>query len=168
MRTPTASVSIFLILAGCVLPTENLSLLTTFDPNAVAFVNQNGSGVIKGEAFLRQGGGGVVTCAGYNVALVPSAAYADERISLIYKSKERGFNPVFRRFTNTQNVDYLSYTRATKCDAQGKFQFRDLHSGAYYVTAQVTWVVGGVAQGGTLMEKAQVVDDKTVELLLTQ
>jgi len=145
-----------------------MTLVTTFDLKQAAFIKQEGTGEIKGEAFLRQNGGGVVTCAGREVTLVPSTAYSDERFLFLFKNNEKGYSPVYRRVISVPNPEYASFTRKTRCDSQGKFKFTGLQSGNYYVAGDVIWVIGGLSQGGSLMQKVNVNFGQASEALLTQ
>ena len=71
-----------LLTAGC--SGRVIETTVPFNPKEVAFINQRGAADIEGQAFFRQQGGGVVTCAGEEVMLVPAGQYATERMSQIY------------------------------------------------------------------------------------
>ena len=128
-----------------------------------------GSGKIEGSAFLRQNGGGVVTCAGNNVYLIPYTEYANERITLLYGSNERGY----RDWLSTQykfsgeNLNYLQLTKISTCDAQGKFVFSNLSNGTYFLTTKVLWYVGYSQQGGDLMQKVTINGDEVKNIVMS-
>lgn len=120
-----------------------------FDAKEVAFIHQDGTNAVRGQAFLRQRGGGIVTCAGREVWLVPEGRHARDRIRAIYGTTQR----IARNVTDLGPADpeYRSHTRSTVCDAQGNFAFERLADGRYFVVSTVMWEVGGARQGGTVM-----------------
>ncbi len=56
--------------------------------------------------------------------------------------------------------------KKTICDVQGYLKFDDIKSGSYYITTKVMWFVQGY-EGGWLMQKVDVDDGKTKEVVLT-
>lgn len=122
---------------------------TPFDAKEVAFIHLDGNNSVRGQAFLRQRGGGIVTCAGRDVWLVPDGSHARDRIKAIYGTTQR----VAQNITNLEPADaeYRRHTRRTLCDAQGNFAFEGLADGRYFVVSTVMWDVGGLPQGGTVM-----------------
>lgn len=149
---------------GCA-PTEPMVVPVAFDPQAGSWILERGSGSISGQAFLRQQGGSVVTCAGATVAAGPATAYATERMRLLYQSSERGFNQ-FRRVEDAP-MDYQRQTRQAQCDAQGRFRIADLPPGDYYLVTRVVWSVGGAQQGGNLMTRVRLAPGQNAEVILT-
>jgi hypothetical protein len=113
-------VTLLFVITGCatVVKTNN-----KFDPEEFkAKLNAKGVNTIAGSALIRQLNGGVVTCAGQRVALIPVTAYSIERFNAIYGNDIRGFNPVGKKFKF--EPDYPEYTKLQKetiCDAQGFF-----------------------------------------------
>lgn len=79
MRKLIAIASISL-LASCAAPTKTVLLKSQFDAKETATHLVDGENTIKGSGLIRQNGGGVVTCAGQQVWLVPATDYAKERI----------------------------------------------------------------------------------------
>ena len=144
------------ILAGCATTTPPVKLTTIFNPDEVAFINEEGDNTINGSAFMRQRGGGVVTCAGSNVILIPSGAYAQERMNMLYGDITLpGFNPGRGGQIPPQNPEYWRFMRHTLCDAEGKFTFSKVSSGRYFIVTSVAWetFAGRYAShhGGALM-----------------
>lgn len=136
----------------------------------------SGAGKISGTAFLRQRGGGVVTCAGQDVVMVPVTDYASDRVFHLY-----GMEPTIN-FTVSQDIglalnrrpkfipdipEYREHSRSTKCDAQGEFQFEDVKDGEYYISTSVIWRVQSY-QGGLLATRVKVENGKSPKLILTQ
>jgi hypothetical protein len=81
---------------------------------------QKGNNTIKGQAFLRQQGGGVVTCAGSEVLLVPDTPYFREMITILKSGKRPAgeMDPVGK-----------SIIRRSRGDAQGNFIFNEVPDG---------------------------------------
>ena len=77
-------------LAACVTP-KPVTISQQFNAGDVAWSKAKGTNSLSGEAFLRQQGGGVVTCAGAVVVLVPVAPYSTERMMARYGSATSGY-----------------------------------------------------------------------------
>lgn len=60
-----------LALFGCKAAAVKENFNSTFNVDEVSFIKEEGTNTITGNAFLRQRGGGVVTCAGENITLYP-------------------------------------------------------------------------------------------------
>lgn len=101
-----------------------------------------------GQAFLRQKGGGIVTCAGSSVFLLPDTPYFVQ--AAIASNSRNGVadmpKPPSRDVTGV---------REGTCDAQGNFKFTRLPAGKWQVTTRVSWVVGYARQGGTLLRRLE-------------
>ncbi len=148
-----------LLLAGCVTPTQPVQMQTKFDPEIHKQYLGNGNNIIKGEAFLRQRGGGVVTCAGSDVGLLPATPYFREALNIM----RTGNRPV------TDKIDpaYKSMIKYTQGDAQGNFTFNNLPDGNWFVFTEVKWAVGDSRQGGTLLKEVNLTNGETKQVLLT-
>jgi len=132
---------------------------TKFDNDVHKPYMQKGNNTIKGQGFLRQQGGGVVTCAGNDTLLMPATPYFREMLSIMRDGKK----PI-------GNVDpaYKTMLKQTKADAQGNFTFSDLPDGNWFVLAEVIWTVGYQKQGGGLVQEVRVSNGETKQVLLTQ
>lgn len=168
-------VALLLLLAACAPPP--ITVTATYNPDEAAFSRQTGSRTVSGQAFLRQAGGNVVTCAGEEVFLTPSTNYARERIAALYGNLSSGYNPITggRRVT-TQDQFYTQYrsdSRKTNCDAQGNFLFRDVPPGDYFLLTTVRWIVPRNEyitnqEGGGLMKAVSVRGTDVTNLILTR
>ena len=148
------------LLVGCVvMPTAGPPAIAAmaFDKSEHGSYFGTGAGAVRGQAFLRQQGGGVVTCAGSRVLLVPATTYFDAAIA------------AFRSGHGLSVVDQeaVPLIRATQCDAQGNFNIAGVPSGRYFVGTQVRWTVGYYSQGGDLGRVITVDNLGPVEVLLT-
>ena len=170
---PALVVIAVLAVAACAAPEPvRIATLGAFDPAEVAFIHETGPNTVQGQAFLRQRGGGVVTCAGAGVSLVPRGSYSVERMRNIYGTTERAARAV--AWADDPAPVYGTYLRRTVCDAQGNFAFEGLADGDYFVTTVVAWSVpqtfGSAVvmrqEGGAVMAPAAVSGGKTVRLVI--
>ena len=102
-----------------------------------------GANTIKGQAFLRQQGGGVITCAGNEVIVIPQTVFFHQAIGRANSALEIG---------RGMPSDAQGLIRRTRCDAQGNFSVADLPDGSWYVVTDVRWFVGYNQQGGKLVQ----------------
>lgn len=154
-----ALICVALALSGCA-TTRPVPVTKAFDANQAQYMLRRGTNIVTGSALIRQNGGGVVTCAGTEVSLVPATDYATERMQILYRSTNKGYlSAGAPNWINPPSVPaetdsrYLSLSRRTICDAQGKFEFADVADGSYYVTTAVLWRIGYNVQGGNLMQR---------------
>lgn len=126
-----------LALSGCV-ERRSVSNTAPFSPEEAAFITKPGSGTITGHAFRTRSRGIVVNAAGEVVRLVPATDYAKARFSQIYGTAK--YVPL-AAYPRQDDIDprYAEYTRTTKSEANGRFVFRNVPPGAYFVTTQVVW-----------------------------
>ena len=151
------------LLAGCAgpskLPQQQVQP-PPFDSSEHRPYVQEGQASITGQAFLRQQGGGVVTCAGRRVALVPGTEYF-RTVAIALAYGQRVEPP---RDTDIQGS---RLAREGQCDAQGNFAFKGLPAGRWKVVTDVQWTVAGKRQGGWLMKDVTVEPAGTAQVLLT-
>lgn len=145
-----------LAVAGCA-TAPPVAVSTPYDPAAHAHYAAAGSGSIKGQGFLRQQGGGVVTCAGSQVMLFPATPYFREAIGILRSG--RGVLPL------TYAAQQLR--KLATCDAQGNFQFGSVASGNWFVATEVKWTVGYNPQGGALLAEISVSDHQETTILMS-
>ena len=108
------------------------------------------------------------------MSLIPSSAYADERILRIYGNNSRAFwePPLMEMAPRVPNPEptYLQSQVTRICDPQGFATFSNLADGDYYVTTEIYWTVPGsyIAEGGFLMHRVSVRGGETKEVVLSQ
>jgi hypothetical protein len=141
----------------------------SFDPQEVSWFEQKGTNSIQGSALIRQGGGGVITCAGNEVHLVPVSRYATERMLAIYGSTKRGYSRVGNAVIKGEpDYFYITTSQTKRCDAQGYFSFTDLPDGSFYMVTLITWRVSEYrSAGGALMERITLENGENGEVVLT-
>jgi hypothetical protein len=155
------------VLTACVAP-EPLQSTTHFSPAEVAWAKTRGTNSITGQSFLRQQGGGIVTCAGYEVDLVPQSSYASERINFRYGNTTKGYARTFMApKLPPADPGYVESWHKTQCDAQGNFSITDLPDGDYYLITRVVWIVDRIEQGGGMMQRISLHGGEHIKVLLT-
>lgn len=158
-----------LVLTGCAM-TKTVQQTRSFNAAQAQEMMRPGHNIIDGSALIRQNGGGVVTCAGMEVSLTPATDYATERMLILYKSTDRGYLPfAAANIINPPSVppppdpEYLRQSQKTMCDSQGKFQFSNVTDGSFYITTQISWMVGYNQQGGMLMKRVDLKGQVSIE-----
>lgn len=158
-------------LSACVEPI-NVQPTVPFNFQEVAYINQRGAAAIEGQAFMRQQGGGVVTCAGEEVRLIPAGSYGTQRLQAIYGTGDRGFislyTPTQADVTSAEYQAWWAASRVTSCDAQGNFRIDGVANGNYFLLTGVRWMAGDIAQGGFLMHRVNISGGQSQRILLSQ
>jgi len=155
--------------SGCAHSPQTVQLISKFQASQARQQLEKGNGTIKGSGLLRQRGGGVVTCAGNEVMLIPFTTYAAERVSAIYGNPNGGYASIYNAGRIKFDPDLPEYRvlmKKTLCDAQGYFKFTNVSPGNFYVFTKIVWAVKG-AEGGTIAEKISVADGEEKEIVLT-
>ena len=164
-----------LALSGCASkPPQKIALQNTFDGAEATRLLSPGTSTIKGSALMRQVGGGVVTCAGQDVRLVPATSYAKERMINLYGSIDKGTRSAFLLQTNSEpfestHPNYVGLQRVTTCDAQGFFKFEGVASGEFFVMSTITWKANPSSvfyEGGSMMRRVIVDTSEAKELVI--
>lgn len=160
---------LIIALSGCV--SNPLTVSSSFDIAETKRLLQSGSNMIRGSALIRQRGGGVVSCAGMEVALIPVTPYSSERISALYGSTEKGFNSAGlggRRISfENEPPEYRKLQKKVLCDAQGFFKFDQVANGSFFVASVITWKVNDYFfEGGALMQRVTLTGGETKEIVL--
>ncbi len=162
-----------IVLAGCAAaPPPAVS----FDPSAVAWSTQIGANTLAGVARLQTVDGKTRSCAKLPVRLAPDSPYARERIGRLYGEGEMGYVGVREaeraRAQAGPNVDE-AYERSLKtavCDARGRFLFKYLADGTYYLMAPVVWKGkrGKESEGGFLMQRVTIGGGESLRVTLAR
>lgn len=160
-----------LSLSGCAINKPIVhTLQSSYDPKEVSYSKKQGANIINGNAFMRQLGGGVVTCAGQEVFLSPISNYAKERITFLYNNENGGISPyheaINKKFDKTDEA-YVADQKKTICNSEGKFTFKNVADGEYYVGTGVFWVIANMSQGGQMARKISVNGGETLDIILS-
>lgn len=175
MRRTALAVALAGSLAACQLPVQQspvVRIAAPYDAAAATVAMRPGTGLITGSALMRQRNGGVVSCAGRPVLLIPVTAYATERIIALYGNAQAGHLQNLQNMQNRPQFDpdvpeYRATNREVRCDAQGNFEFDALAPGEYYVTTAITWQVSAYGvEGGALMRRVRIDTGQRVRVVL--
>jgi hypothetical protein len=143
--------------------------LTPEDTELAKAMLAEGTGTIRGSALMRQRGGGVVTCAGNQIYLIPATQSATKEMRRLFGGDEgwvpRGGDAVFGGGTLVLTPEP---NRKTVCNAQGFFTFANVRAGKWYLLTSVVWTVGDDYQGGAMLGSAELAEGKETEVVLSQ
>lgn len=157
-----------MVAAGCAPTTVQVSLDPTDTDSATAML-ATGTGTIKGSALMRQRGGGVVTCAGNDVFLIPATPSATNELNRVFGGDHgyvpRGGDPMIGGGTL---VAPPTPNRTEVCNAQGFFTFANIRAGKWYVMTSIVWVAGNDYQGGAMLSSAEIGEGQEIEIVLSQ
>lgn len=145
-----------------------------FDAQAIAWSQKPGDNAIIGTAALNDRGK-TKTCARLEVRLVPDARYTRQRIAMLYGTATEGFvdadqaRRVQERPGAVVDPAYARSHKVATCDAKGRFAFKSLADGTYFVLAPIVWRTAGATttDGGFLMQRVNVKGGQTVQLHMT-
>ena len=131
------SFCILLIVAGCATPSSQPNeppqarLSTPFNEIDYDACSASGTGVLRGQAFLKTRGGDVKYAAGNLVLLVPATTYTREALQYVEQPTIKvAIDPRLRK-----------YSRSIKADGEGEFEFINLPSCSFIVDTVVSWEV---------------------------
>jgi len=117
-----------------------------------------------GQAFLKTRGGDVKMAAGNGVRLSPVTSYSLERLQVAEQGGSmEDYDP---------RLD--QYVMDTTADAQGRFEFKNVPPGDYFLSTVVTWEapVGYrgalVRQGGPIVKRITVKNGEEQQIILTR
>jgi len=153
-------------LVGCAVPSQNRPLSRMAFPEAeYRVLPQIGAGTVKGQAFLKTRGGDVKLAAGNEVMLNPVTSYSLEWF-------EKSYLP--GRALEAADPRLATYLRTTVADGSGRFTFRSVPAGEYFVTTIVRWDAatgyqGALqTQGGVVTKRIKVTEGEEIEVILTR
>jgi hypothetical protein len=131
-----------------------------FDEEAIKAALEPGDGEIDGQAFSRTVGGEVRYAAGMPIFLMPMTPYVRECIGIAgsYARSDCG-------------TQLIAYRRETIGDGEGRFKFKGLKPGEYYVQTTITWGVPtqlGIATTGGVVHRVVTIPDppSVVEVII--
>ncbi len=162
-------------LTACQLPQVTTHhMKNQFDVQLAEKLMKKGNNSIVGNAFFRQRGGGVVTCAGSEVLLIPETAYSRERMRILYKMNENGANVNYFSYYNfiPTPPEYYKLIKRTVCDSSGHFKFDNITDGSFFVSVLISWETPSgrymtVKNGGALMKEVKVQGGEKKEIIMT-
>ncbi len=166
------SLMVGLIFAAAAAAGDPVELDSKFILDDVRFVKLHGNSTVAGKAFLKLANGTFKDCAGFNIELLPVAAYSNERIVRTYGNDQQGQilmeqNPP--KFT-PDVPEYHDMLIKGACDQRGEFNFSNVPGGDYFVVAFIIWDdASGPSPrktGGGVMKRIHVPPESRVNVLL--
>lgn len=168
MKLLTLTLAFALTLAGCAAQQrgEIVKLSRPDFPQAeYDKLAKTGTATVSGQVFLKTRGGDVKVGAGNPVILNPVTSYS----RFAYE------NRLDRAGLTAPDARLYKYMRETIADASGKFTFKNVPDGDYYVAGTVKWeaVQGGAyphlaTQGGVIWKPITIKNGESVEVMVTQ
>ena len=157
---------------GCAGGSINPILLTSsFDRAFANNLLMPGNNKIIGSALIRQQGGGIVTCAGCEVHLVPATDYAKERMKYYLGSTNylKGGYSKINIYFKPDEPEYHTLRLKTIGDAQGSFEFDKIADGDYYIITTISWGTDILfKQGGSIIKYIEISKGETKKVVLSQ
>ncbi len=155
-----------MVLAACVRKPETVP----FSPEEAAIIKKQGNGIITGHAFRTRKLGQIVNAAGEVVWLVPQTGFARERFANLFGEAKYVPHSLFPA-EGQRNAEYDAHVRETKTESNGRFVFKNVAPGSYFVMTQVTWgdEDAFVREGGMVYDKVTLTGTETepVHLVLS-
>ena len=144
-----------------------------FSSHDVAWSKKPGENTIVGTAKVASSGQ-ARTCASLPVRLAPDSDYTRERVALLYGDTKEAFVDAKQAARAREKSGaavtpaYEKAVKASTCDGSGRFVFKNLPDGAYYVMAPVVWrgKLGEVSEGGFFMQRITVAGGETRRITL--
>ncbi len=166
LTIPAFILFIMLFAASCSLLETRKPLLPRipFPKEEYAKLPTSGTGAVTGRAFLKRGGD-ILAAAGERVLLNPVTTYSNQWYSLSYIGHNQ-LEPPDPRINK--------YIRSTTADPQGKFTFRNVPPGDYYIITVISWQLpaaskeAAASQGARLCKKITVKNGEEIKVTLSQ
>lgn len=151
---------VVLFMPGCALGLRDLTpveVSVPFDPAAYTAWQVPGTASVTGKAAVQSKLGGLVSCAGYSVFLMPKSPYFDETAAIIKSGR-------LPDVSSLAGPD--SPVRSTRCDGDGNFRFEKLPAAQWYVFTGIHWSSGPASQGRDLVEPVTTTEGQTTTVLM--
>jgi hypothetical protein len=150
-------------LFGCTKPAYHIQ--ATFAEDEFAPYAKKGTATVVGQAFLKTKGGEVKYAAGNKVVLLPVTSYTTEAVTA----------GTVEQYAKFENLDprLKKYMKESMADGEGRFEFKDIPPGNYYVFTHIIWQVAGPygslqTTGGNISTTITVSDGEKVKVVLTR
>ena len=161
-------IALLIFVTGCQVAPQKQEIVprkVPFPEQEYAQLERVGSSTVEGQVFMTTRGGDVKYGAGREVILTPVNPYTTEAAQAIMGG----------RILEEADPRAKEFTHKTIADGEGRFEFKDLPAGRYYVAGSVHWQVysgnkyiGMQDQGGVLVRIVEVGEGDTTELMLSR
>lgn len=174
----TVALAFIGLTSGCA---KDVKISAPFDEGAAKAMIQKGNNQVSGSGLIRKMNGEVVTCAGEQVSMLPVTAASREWAGYTYAYDNRaswddssGYHSTSgdKAINISTSEPFLRHMLTTHCDVSGRFSFKDVADGDFYVFTRINWSVydpyaGQVTQGGSVMRKVHLKGGETKEVVLS-
>lgn len=157
---------LMVLLSGCAAPPRTLPSPRMAFPEAEYLrLKTVGTSVVKGQAFLKTRAGDVKTAAGNAVFLNPVTSYSLAWYQVVIV-QGLPMDPPDSRLS--------SYMRTQIADGSGRFIFKNVPSGEYFITTAVTWEAATgyqgalTTQGGVITKRIKVGENEELDEIVTK
>ncbi len=138
LRLALSSVALLLVPVGCMTATSRiLARQQTYVATEYAPYLARGTAELSGQAFVKDRGGEVIYGAEDSVYLFPATRYTDEWWQ---RTLMEG------KYLSAPDPRSLAFMRTAVADERGRFRFRSLPAGKYYLVCTITWEREGRAR----------------------
>jgi len=140
-----------------------------FNPDEYEKFKKEGTAIVSGQGFMKTAGGDVKYAAGNKVALSPVTSYSDQWYNEFYlKVNHKRPNMTFDK----TDPRYLEAILNTTADGEGRFTFKNVPAGDYYLGTEVFWQApseyGLITQGGGITKKVTIKEGESHNFILTR
>jgi hypothetical protein len=150
------SLTILVLITGCAIQQRR----AVFNEEEYRAYAGKGSGTIVGQAFMVARNGDVKYGAGRAVILSPVTSYSKEWYEEFVLKGRRLTEPDPRA---------LKYIRITQADGEGRFEFKDVPAGSYFIACFIQWeYTAGSSTGGIAHAEVKIGNGETVKVVVTR
>lgn len=154
------------VLAGCASQQARTTVQRIpFPDHEYSQLAKDGNSTLRGQIFMKTRGGDIKFGAGQEIILNPVTSYSDQWYEEHYR-KGMALSPMDNR--------QQTYLRKKISDGSGRFEFKNIPTGEYYVSGVVTWesptgYQGALQkQGGQIAKKIRVGEKEEIEVILSR
>ncbi|UCE74111.1 MAG: hypothetical protein JSV56_00020 [Methanomassiliicoccales archaeon] len=131
-----------------------------------------GTATVRGQAFLKTMVGEVKYAAGNEVVLAPVTSYSTQMYETSGNWAIDSWRPYPQYEPRQPDPRRKKYGGYTQGDGEGRFEFKKVPEGEYYLGTYVQWSIpqqyGYRPQGGTITKKITVEEGKEYNMILTR
>tara|TARA_B110000483_G_C17908939_1_gene432312 strand:+ start:115 stop:621 length:507 start_codon:yes stop_codon:yes gene_type:complete len=159
--------TIVLLILALVSCTTTREVIQRVPYNELEYVHfkEAGTAKVTGQAFLRTSSGDVKYAAGSRVSLVPVTSISNQWYYQWYLV-ENHINP--EKVVAKADTRHLAIKRRTQADGEGKFTFRNIPAGEYFINTSVVWKVDQNTVGGFISNKVSIEDGESHNFVITR
>jgi len=155
-------ISLFLLNCISTQPQQKREGRRPFDPAEYKFVKVNGESQINGQILVPQRKGEDTPCSGCIITLNPATSYSEE---FYIKTVQNGI-PI-----EEADLRVLKYIRKTVTDNSGKFVFKNIAKGKYYLYSPIVYELrkptgGYIKTNGYIYKTVRIKKGEEIDIIL--